>query len=106
MAMYSSVQNAHRDGHKFGDRNKRTSQGNGMRNGVVPSSVRTRSVIVAKADESLLYALVASSVDAGTILKSLNVNPYRLNHTSLMSLGSTLGSHSMNLSVKNDGVLS
>lgn len=31
MAMYSADQNAHRDGHKFGDRNKRTSQGNGMR---------------------------------------------------------------------------
>ena len=29
--MYSADQNAHRDGHKFGDRNKRTSQGNGMR---------------------------------------------------------------------------
>lgn len=31
MAMYSSDTNAHRDGHKFGDRNKRTSQGDGMR---------------------------------------------------------------------------
>ena len=29
--MYSSDLGAHRDGHKFGDRNKRTSQGNGMR---------------------------------------------------------------------------
>ena len=31
MAMYSADQTAHRDGHKFGDRQKRTSQGNGMR---------------------------------------------------------------------------
>lgn len=31
MAMYSSDQAAHRDGHKFGDRQKRTSQGDGMR---------------------------------------------------------------------------
>ena len=31
MAMYSSDHNAHRDGHQFGNRNKRTSQGDGMR---------------------------------------------------------------------------
>ena len=31
MAMYSSDQSAHRDGHQFGNRNKRTSQGDGMR---------------------------------------------------------------------------
>jgi len=31
MAMYTFDYHAHRDGHTFGDRNKRTSQGNGMR---------------------------------------------------------------------------
>ena len=31
MAMYSSDNAMHRDGHTFGDRQKRTSQGNGMR---------------------------------------------------------------------------
>lgn len=31
MAMYSADQNAHRDGHTFGNRQKRTSQGEGMR---------------------------------------------------------------------------
>lgn len=31
MAMYSSDRSAHRDGHAFGKRKKRTSQGDGMR---------------------------------------------------------------------------
>lgn len=31
MAMYASDTAMHRDGHRFGDRNKRTSQGEGMR---------------------------------------------------------------------------
>ena len=31
MAMYSSDQSVHRDGHTFGDRGKRTSIGNGRR---------------------------------------------------------------------------
>ena len=31
MAMYSSDNAMHRDGHAFGDRQKRTSQGDGMR---------------------------------------------------------------------------
>ena len=31
MAMYASDKSVHRDGHTFGDRGKRTSQGNGRR---------------------------------------------------------------------------